>query len=198
MKAGTPTLRSFNDCFPHRPPSTLSIPFRFPSVLPPSSSTTHHWQITFADFLVAIARDNGNGPADGAAKGTPRKRAPAAKKTPKKIMKNDSDDDDEPGSSFDNTPSKKKGNLNKVQTGRIVKASPRSARAAAPAPGTFAELSDDDDEIVKEDSMNDGSDEYEVHGNGHRNGHANGNGYVDDDMNGYDYDDQFIDAQEEA
>ncbi|PMD37337.1 hypothetical protein L207DRAFT_73832 [Hyaloscypha variabilis F] len=152
-----------------------------------------------AAMKAAIARDNGDGPADGAAKGTPRKRAPPAKKTPKKIMKNDSgDDDDEPGSSFDNTPSKKKGNLNKVQTGRIAKASPRSARAAAPAPGTFAELSDDDDENVKEESMNDGSDEYEVHANGHRNGHANGNGYVDDDMNGYDYDDQFIDAQEEA
>jgi hypothetical protein len=36
MKAGTPTLRSFNDCFPHRPPSTLSISFRFPFRSPPS------------------------------------------------------------------------------------------------------------------------------------------------------------------
>jgi hypothetical protein len=119
-------------------------------------------------------------------------------------MKNDDGDDEEDeGSSFETTPSKKKTPLNKVQGGRVQKSSARS-RAAAPAPGAFAELSENEDEgDVKEELMDDGSDEYQVHNNGYSNGHSNGHGFANDDMNVYGHEEegveqQYYDVQEEA
>jgi hypothetical protein len=69
--------------------------------------------------------------------------------------------------------------LNKVKGGRVTKPA-ASRRAAAPAPGAFAELSEDEDD-VKEEVMDDGADVYDVHNNGYQNGHSNGNGFAVDD-----------------
>jgi hypothetical protein len=67
-----------------------------------------------------------------------------------------------------------------VKGGRVTKPA-ASRRAAAPAPGAFAESSEDDGD-VKDELMDDGSGEYEVN-NGYHNGHSNGNGFgVDDEQ----------------
>lgn len=68
-----------------------------------------------------------------------------------------------------------------MKGGRVTKPA-ASRRAAAPAPGAFRESSDDDGD-VKEELMDDGAAEYEVHNNGYHNGHSNGNGFgVDDEQ----------------
>ena len=88
---------------------------------------------------------------DGSSKSTPRKRTPkgtpASKKKGAVKAENfgDSDDDQE-----DFTPSKKKSTHNKVQSGRVSKATPARGRAHQ----SYAERSDDDEEdmAVKEES----------------------------------------------
>lgn len=70
-----------------------------------------------------------------------------------------------------------------------------SRRAAAPAPGAFAESSEDDGD-VKEELMDDGADEYELHNNGYHNGHSNGNGFGVD--NEQEEETAFYDVEEEA
>lgn len=73
-----------------------------------------------------------------------------------------------------------------------------SRRAAAPAPGAFAESSEDDGD-VKEDLMDDGAGEYEVHNNGYHHGHSNGNGFgVDAGHEEEDGQEFFHDIEDEA
>ncbi|KAH8782157.1 hypothetical protein BGZ57DRAFT_926143 [Hyaloscypha finlandica] len=119
---------------------------------------------------------------------TPRKR-----KAPAKKIKDEGDDDEEDtGSNFDETPTKKKATLHKVQSGRVKKPSPRS-RAV---PSSYAELSENDGEdgAVNEESIENGSDGFID--NGYHNG--NGNGNADNGMIGYDDEDPYYDVQEEA
>lgn len=132
--------------------------------------------------------------------GSGKKVTPRKRKTPAKGMGGEGDDDEDTGSNFDDTPSKKKSALNKVQGGRVSK--PSRARAAAPARGRFAELSDNEDEdgAVKEESLENGSDGFVNNGysNGYSNGHENG---FADDHNGYAEDgieDRYYDIHEEA
>jgi hypothetical protein len=103
------------------------------------------------------------------------------------------DDEEDTGSNFDETPTKKKATLHKVQSGRVKKPSPRSRVV----PSSYAELSENDEEdgAVNEESMENGSDGFVD--NGYHNG--NGNGNADDGMNGYD--DQeglYYDVEEEV
>ncbi len=78
--------------------------------------------------------------------------------------------------------------MNKVKGGRITKPA-ASRRAAAPAPGAFREFSDDDDD-VKEELMDDGVNEYEVHSNSYHNSQSNGNGFAND--GGHDEEDEYF------
>jgi hypothetical protein len=89
-----------------------------------------HWN------LANTLEENGAAP-----KSTPRKRAP--KSTPKKAPVNEDEDDDE-GSSFGDTPSKKaKTALNKVKGGRVSK----TPRGAAAVKKSYAEAEDDEEDF---------------------------------------------------
>jgi hypothetical protein len=100
-------------------------------------------------------------------KSTPRKRTQPKKKA---VLK-DSDSNDEEGSQFDETPSKKqKGGLNKTKGGRVTKSTP--TRAARPAPGQYAEVDDEDDteDLVKDEMENDSG---SAHHSGSNHGYGN-------------------------
>lgn len=103
--------------------------------------------------------------ADGT-KSTPRKRA--AKGTPKKGLKKEgsdgSDDDEE-------TPTKKKSVLNKVQRGRITKTPTRGKSVK-----NYAESEDEDDMAVKNEFDEVNSENYSSVGNGYERHGANNSG----------------------
>ena len=101
-----------------------------------------------------------NREADGgsATKATPRSRQPKAKKA------TSSNEDDEEESNFDETPSKKKTPLNKVQGARIQKANGSGRGRKATKIDSYAEQEDEELEFVKgEDEV---EEQYPVHGNG--------------------------------
>jgi hypothetical protein len=107
-----------------------------------------------------------------------------------KKMKDDGDDDEEnAGGNFDETPTKKKAPLNKVQSGRVKKPTPRSRVELS----SYAELSENDEE--------NGSDRFiDYNANGHSNSHSNGNCY-DDGMNGFGedgFEEIYYEVEEEA
>ena len=110
-------------------------------------------------------------------KATPRKRGPRG--TPKSAKAaaamNGSGEDDDEGSEFGATPSKKKTALNRVKNGRVSK--PKGGKGAN---GSFTEPDEDDDEIVKaEDGYgieNGGGEGYNFSFDQHENGYGGEDG----------------------